>query len=129
MQVGAHFFSREVSFFHDRGMVVVEGFPQSLLRFTVLRKGSFYLFAFAVQKIPRHDLIIFNGFTFEVFCHVALPVEELTSYRSIGQQLLVPVGLKCTFGDVQQQAHILAVQSSLRYLRVESLPDLSGKGR
>ena len=102
MQVGAYLFSREVPYFHDRGMVVVDGFPQSLLRFTDLRKGSFYLFAFAVQKIPRHDLIIFNGFTFEVFCHVALPVEELTSYRSIGQQLLVPVGLKCTFGDVQQ---------------------------
>ena len=100
MQEGAHLFSRKVSFFHDRGAVVVEGFPQSLLRFTDPRKGSLYLFAFAVQIIPRHDLLIFHGFTFEVFGYVALPVEELASYRSIRQHLLVPVGLKCTFGDV-----------------------------
>ena len=84
MQVGAHFFSREVSFFHDRGAVIVEGFPQSLFRFTDLRKDFLHLFAFAVQKIPRHDLLTFNGFTFQVFCHVILPVEELASYRSIG---------------------------------------------
>ena len=65
--------------------VVVDGFPQSLLRFTDLRKGLLDLFAFAVQKIPRHDLLSFNSFTFEVFCHVALPVEEFTAHRSIRQ--------------------------------------------
>ena len=54
----------EIPFFHNRRAVVVEGFPQSLLRFTDSRKGSLYLFAFAVQKIPRHDLLTFNGFTF-----------------------------------------------------------------
>lgn len=85
MEVGTHFFSREIPFFHDRGTVVVEGFPQSLLRFTDPRKGSLYLFAFAVQIIPRHDLLIFHGFTFEVFYHVALPVEEFTAHRSIRQ--------------------------------------------
>ena len=85
MEVDTHFFSREVSFFHDRGTVIVEDFPQSLLRFTDPRKGSLYLFAFAVQKIPRPDLLTFNGFTFQVFGDVALPVEELTAYRSIRQ--------------------------------------------
>ena len=84
MQVSAYFLSREVSFFHNRGAVVVEGFPQSLFRFTELRNGFLHLFAFAVQKIPRPDLLTFNGFTFQVFCHVILPVEELASYRSIG---------------------------------------------
>ena len=85
MQVGAHLFSRKVSFFHDRGTVVVEGFPQSLLRFTDLRKGSLYLLAFAVQKISGHDLLTFYGFIFQIFGYVALPVEELASYRSIRQ--------------------------------------------
>lgn len=127
MQVGAYLFSREVPYFHDRGMVVVDGFPQSLLRFTDLRKGSLHLFVFAVQKIPRHDLLIFNGFIFQIFGNVALPVEELASYRSIRQQLLVPVSLKCTLGDVQQQAHIQTIQSSLQYLRVEFLSDFSGE--
>ena len=112
----------------DRGAVVVHRLLQCPFRVPYLRKSPFHFFALAVQIIPRHGLLIFNGSVFEIFGHVLSPVEKLATYVGVGQDPFVPIGLQGAFRNVQQAAHVRAVDSSVRGLRVELLPYLHGKG-
>lgn len=73
MQVGTHFFPGEVPFFHDRGAVVVEGFPQGLLRFTDLCKTFPYFLAFVIHRDQYSRTFRVPEFAaFEVFYYLSL---------------------------------------------------------
>ena len=72
--------------------------------------------------------IRFNGFRLQIPGYVAFPVEELAAYVGVRQNPFVPVALQGAFCNVQQSAHIRAVDSAVRGLRIELLPYLPRKG-
>ena len=72
--------------------------------------------------------IRFNGFRLQIPGYVAFPVEELAAYVGVRQNPFVPVALQGAFCNVQQSAHVRAVDSAVRGLRIELLPYLPRKG-